>query len=224
VPKELRLLTFLLAFALLLWAFTMVVAHISFTRVQSFDERVLLWLRNPDDLAVPIGPRWLPSAARSITALGSSTVLLVLSFSVVVYLWLERRHGMAALVVFSTFGGMFLSTTLKSAVGRPRPTVVPHLVPVDSPSFPSGHSLLSAVVYLTLGVVLARVSADRTTKIYFVLLAAVLTCLIGLSRIYVGVHYPTDVFGGWIAGLFWALGCGGIARELQRRQVIKPEE
>ena len=224
MPKEFRLLTLLFAFAILWWAFTMVVAHISFARVQSFDERVLLWLRNPNDLAVPIGPHWLPSAAREITALGSSTVLLVLIFSVIGYLWIGRRHGMAALVLFSTFGGMFLSTTLKSAVGRPRPTVVPHLVPVDSPSFPSGHSLLSAVVYLTLGVLLARVTADRTTKIYFVLLAAMLTCLIGLSRIYMGVHYPTDVFGGWVAGLFWALGCGAIARELQRHQVIKPEE
>ena len=224
MPKELRLLTFLLAFASLLWAFTIVVAHITFTRVQSFDEQVLLWLRNPDDLAVPIGPHWLLGAAREITALGSSKVLLVLIFSVVGYLWLERRHGMAALVLLSTFGGMFLSTALKRAVGRPRPTVVPHLVPVGSPSFPSGHSLLSAVVYLTLGVLLARVTADRATKIYFMLLAAMLTCLIGLSRIYVGVHYPTDVIGGWVAGLFWALVCGVIARELQRHQVIKNED
>lgn len=224
MPKELRLLTLLLAFAASLWAFTIIVALIGFDRVQSFDERVLLWFRDPNDLAVPIGPRWLLDAAREITALGSSTVLLVLIFSVAGYLLLERRQGMLVLVLFSTFGGMFLSSTLKSAFGRPRPTVVPHLVPVSSPSFPSGHSLLSAVVYLTLGVLLARVTPDRSAKIYFVALAATFTCLIGLSRIYAGVHYPSDVVGGWVVGLLWALGCGVIARELQRHHVIKPEE
>src|SRR5262249_55482594 len=105
-----------------------------------------------------------------------------------------------------------------------RPTVVPHLVAVTSPSFPSGHSMLSTTVYLTLGALLTRVSADRATKLYFVLLPSLLTVSIGLSRIYLGVHYPTDVLGGWVGGLVWALACVVVARELERRRVITPGE
>jgi undecaprenyl-diphosphatase len=224
LPRELRLLAALLAVVLAVWLGTIAVGKVGFSRIQSLDDLILLSLRHPDDLAVPRGPRWVLDAAREFTALGSATVLLAVILSVVGYLALERRRGMLALVLVSTFGGMALSTTLKGVFGRTRPSVVPHLVTVSSPSFPSGHSLLSAVVYMTLGVLLARDTKDRRTKIYFIALAATFTLLIGLSRIYVGVHYPTDVLGGWIVGLLWALLCGSVARELQRRRMIKPEE
>jgi len=144
--------------------------------------------------------------------------------SVVGYLWLERRWGLLALVLASTFGGVLITTMLKDVLGRARPTVVPHLVAVTSPSFPSGHSMLSTTVYLTLGALLTRVPADRTTKLYFVLLPSMLTVAIGLSRIYLGVHYPTDVLGGWVGGLVWALACVLVARELEQRRVITPAE
>ncbi len=224
LPKEVRLLAALFAAAFWLWAVVLLVATIGYARIQKFDERVLLWFRNPTDLSVPIGPEWLLGAAREITALGSATVLLILIFSVAGYLLLERRYGLASLVLVSTFGGMLISTLLKGFFGRPRPTVVPHLVPVSSHSFPSGHSLLAAVVYLTLGALLARDANDRVTKVYLIMLSTTLTVLIGLSRMYVGVHYPTDVLGGWVAGTFWALCCGLSARELQRRRVIAPIE
>jgi len=224
LPKEVQLLAALFAAALWLWVLALVVAIVAYPRIQRFDERVLLWFRRPEDLSVPIGPEWLLSAAREITALGSATVLLILIFSVAGYLLLERRYGLMGLVLVSTFGGVLMTTLFKDFFGRPRPSVVPHLVPVSSLSFPSGHSLLSAVVYLTLGALLARDTTDRVTKTYLVVLSATITVMIGLSRMYVGVHYPTDVLGGWVAGTFWALCCGLIARELQRRRVITPAE
>jgi undecaprenyl-diphosphatase len=223
-PKELKLLAALLALALWAWASVLGLAAVGFARIQSFDEHVLIWLRRPENLALPVGPHWLLDAALEISALGSATVLLFVTFSVVGYLWLERRYGLVALVLASTFGGVLITTVLKDVLGRPRPTVVPHLVSVSSASFPSGHSMLSTTVYLTLGALLTRVPADRTTKLYFVLLASVLTLSIGLSRIYLGVHYPTDVLGGWVGGLVWALACVVVARELERRRVITPGE
>lgn len=221
--RDLRLLAVLLAAAALAALIVVGAEQVGFTRVQVMDEAVLRRLRTADDPAVPIGPPWLLGAAREVTALGSSTVLLLVIWSVAGYLWLERRYGLLVLVLVSTHGGMALSTALKEWFGRPRPSVVPHLVAVSSPSFPSGHSLVSAVVYLTLGALVARAATDRPTRMYLVALAAVLTGLIGVSRVYVGVHYPTDVLGGWIFGLAWALLCGSVARELQRRRVIRSE-
>jgi undecaprenyl-diphosphatase len=223
LPRELRLVLLLLALALAVWLATLALGAIGYTRIHALDERILLSLRSRDDPSVPLGPDWLLPVAREFTALGSSTVMLTLIIAVGGYLWLERRYGILALVIVSTFGGMAISSYLKIFFGRPRPSVVPHLAPVSSPSFPSGHSLVSAVVYMTLGVLLTRVTTDRRAKTYFVVLAATITFLIGLTRVYVGVHYPTDVLAGWAIGLVWALACGAVARELQRRRVIRPE-
>jgi undecaprenyl-diphosphatase len=224
LPKEVQLLAAFLAVAVWLLALAMLVAKLEFARIHRFDHRVLIWFRHADDLAVPIGPEWLLAAAREITALGSATVLVFVTLSVAGYLLLERRYGLLALVLVATSGGTLLCVLLKDFFARTRPNVVPHLVAVESASFPSGHSLLSAVVYLTLGALLSRVSTDRVTKIYLVTLSAVLTVLIGVSRVYLGVHYPTDVLGGWVLGGFWSLGCVMVARELQRRRLITPEK
>jgi len=221
-PKELRIVAALLAATMVAWLAVLGIAAIGYPRIHAFDTQVLLALRHADDRAVPIGPSWLLPAAREFTALGSGTILLTLIVAVSGYLWLEQRYGILALVLVSTFGGMTISSTLKIFFDRPRPGVVPHLADVSSPSFPSGHSLVSAVVYMTLGVLLTRVTTDRRAKKYFVTLAATITFLIGMSRIYVGVHYPSDVLAGWAIGLLWALACGLVARELQRRRVIRP--
>jgi len=223
MPRELQLLAGMFAVAVSVWCLALLIATLEYPRIQRFDERVLRSLRSADDLAVPIGPSWLLGAARDVSALGSTTLLVLMIAGVAGYLLLERRTGMLGFVLVATCGGGLILSVLKPWFARPRPSVVPHLVAVHSPSFPSGHSLLSAVVYLTLGALLARVTRDRVTRIYLILLAAFLTVSIGLSRIYLGVHYPTDVLGGWVAGFLWALACGLVARELQRRHVLKSE-
>ena len=126
----------------------------------------------------------------------------------------------AVLVVAATLGGLLVSHLLKDLYDRPRPELVPHLVPVSTASFPSGHAMLSAVVYLTLGALLARLVDAWWVKLYVIVAALGLTGLVGLSRVYLGVHYPTDVLAGWAAGLSWAILCWLAVRYLQRHGMV----
>ncbi|MFY0563487.1 phosphatase PAP2 family protein [Archangium lansingense] len=191
---------------------------------QHFDERVLLSLRRADNPEEPRGPRWLAEAARDVTALGSVSVLTLVVCAVAGFLVLVRRWRSLALVVGSTVGGALVNTLLKSLFARPRPTVVPHLTHVLTESFPSGHAMLSAIVYLTLGALLAQLVERRWLRAYLVGVALTLTLLIGLTRVYLGVHYPTDVLGGWMAGLAWALLTALLARAVKRRSPGLREE
>jgi undecaprenyl-diphosphatase len=220
LPKEDRILFGVLGGALGLWVFLGVASLMATGRTQGFDERILTLLRRPDQPAVPIGPAWCAHAAIDLTALGSVIVLLLFIGVVIGYLALERRLAMLAFVAAATVGGMVLSGVLKALFGRPRPTVVPALVEAHSASFPSGHSMMSTVVYLTLGALLARTTTRRRLRAYFIGVALGLSFLIGLSRVYLGVHYPTDVIGGWAAGALWALACALGAQALQRRNVV----
>jgi undecaprenyl-diphosphatase len=189
-----------------------------------FDEAVLLSLRHPDDLVTPVGPAWVAEAFRDITALGGTAVLILVIVAVTGFVWLMGKHGAMWLILGSTIGGWLLSTLLKYFFARPRPAVVPHLAEVSTASFPSGHSMMSAVVYLTLGALLARLVARPLVKLYLLTIACVLTGLVGVSRVYLGVHFPTDVLAGWLAGLVWASLCWLLARWLQKRGQIEPEE
>ncbi len=182
---------------------------------QSLDERILLALRQPDNLEHPIGPPWMEEAGRDLTALGGVAFMTLLTAAVAVYLLLCRRWTALALLAAAAGGGLLLSLLLKGVFHRDRPQVVPHLSIVDTTSFPSGHSMNSAIIYLTLGTLLARVTPGRTLKIYFISLALLLTFLVGASRVYAGVHYPTDVLAGWTAGLAWAVFCWLVARSLR---------
>ncbi|MGR9279118.1 phosphatase PAP2 family protein (plasmid) [Rhizobium leguminosarum] len=177
-----------------------------------FDEAILLALRRPGELAVPIGPTWLTYAVDDITSLGGITVLSLMTVLVTVHLLLDRRWPIAIFVFSSVLSGWLASTLLKILVARPRPDIVPHLVEVSDLSFPSGHAMVSAVTYLTLGALLARTQRYRSTRIFVMGTGVFLAVLIGLSRIYLGVHYPTDVFAGWCAGALWALGCWLISK------------
>src|SRR3954470_7238136 len=132
-----------------------------------------------------------------------------------------RKYHAMWLVLIASFGGLLLSTGLKSLVDRPRPQLVPHLSQVYTSSFPSGHSMMSAIVYLTLGSLLARLVPSRPVKVYCMFVAMGLTFLVGISRVYMGVHYPTDVLAGWTAGLVWALLVWLAARALQRRGTVE---
>jgi undecaprenyl-diphosphatase len=191
---------------------------------QHFDERVLLSLRHPGDVHEPVGPPWLAAGARDVTALGSVSVLALVVGAVSGFLLLVRRWRTLALVVGSTLGGTLVNALLKRWIARPRPTVVPHLTEVLTESFPSGHAMLSAIVYLTLGALLAQLVERRRLKAYLVGVALGLTLLIGLTRVYLGVHYPTDVVGGWMAGLGWALVTALVARAAKRRSPALREE
>ena len=188
---------------------------------RGFDEWLLHALRRPESPELPVGPGWLREAALDITVLGGRTFLILATASVVGYLRLERKFHAMWLVVVAAGGGGLLTTALKHVVGRDRPDTVPHLVAVTSPSFPSGHAMLAAVAFLTLGALLARFSSRRRTKIYFLSLAFLLTFLVGSSRVYLGVHYPTDVLAGWCIGLAWALVCWLAARYLQERGAVE---
>ena len=190
--------------------------------LQDFDDGVLRMLRSPDDPNVPIGPTWLIQAAIDVTALGGTTVLALFLTIVVGYLALESRYDAVVLVVVATAGGGLLGEGMKWWFARARPQIVPHLVNVGSASFPSGHSMLALVTYLTLGALLARFVQRRRTRTYCITISLVLSLLVGLSRVYLGVHYPTDVLAGWSAGLAWALVCWLVARYLQCRGSVKP--
>ena len=183
---------------------------------QAFDDWALQSLRKADDPAIPIGPPWLRELGLDLTALGSVAILLIISSAVVGFLLLQRRRRLALLITVAVVGGMLLNFGLKQLFDRQRPGIVPHLREVTTPSFPSGHAAASAVVYLTLGALLAGAVKGRITKAYVMTVAMTLTFLVGASRVYLGVHYPTDVLAGWSVGLVWALACWLVERVLQR--------
>jgi undecaprenyl-diphosphatase len=189
--------------------------------MRSFDEWALHLPRRPDDPARLIGPSWLTESVTDLSALGSPTVLAIVLLSATGYLVLQHRYDAAALVVVASAGGGALSVGLKQVFGRGRPDVVPRLIQVNSLSFPSGHSMVALVIYLTLGALLARFATRRRVRVYVIANALSLTFLIGVTRICLGVHYPTDVLAGWSAGLAWALLCWLVARYLQYRGAVE---
>jgi undecaprenyl-diphosphatase len=191
----------------------------------AFDRRVMLALRHSDDLSVPVGVKWLQIPMRDITALGGSTSLTLVTVVITGFLLFARKFATAGFVVASIAGGAILSVFLKSVFLRARPEIVPHLVAVDTTSFPSGHAMNSAIVFLTLGALLTRTQKDRAVRVYLIGISIVLTLLVGFSRVYLGVHWPSDVIAGWIVGAAWATLCLAVARILQEhRQIEQPDE
>lgn len=203
-----------------IWLFGLIAGEVMEGDTQAFDKKLLLAMRHPGDLS-PIGPPELQDAARDVTALGGVTVLTLLTLVTGGFLLLDGKRHMAFFVYGSVAGGALVDGILKSLFQRARPDLVPHGAYVSTTSFPSGHSMLSAVTYLTLGALLARSHPRKRLKAYFLLLAALLTLSVGLSRIYLGVHWPTDVLAGWTAGASWATFCWLIARWLQGRHTIE---
>lgn len=192
---------------------------------QQLDERVLLWLRRADDLAVPIGPAWLKGTMLDITSLGGPICLGIFSAALVGLLLIEGQRRVAWLSMLAIGGGAVMSFVLKEIFARPRPSIVPHLREVTNTSFPSGHALSAAIVYLTIGVMLAKAMRGKWAKAYCMFWGALLALLVGLSRIYLGVHYPSDVLGGWIAGLGWASACWIVSQFIPTTQLVpEPEE
>lgn len=171
-----------------------------------FDPDILLSLRTAGDLARPIGPDWLHRAMIDITALGGGTVLTLVVVAVVVLMIARKLWWRAALVAVATLSGSQLVAVLKDYVGRPRPELVDHLVQASGLSFPSGHAANSAIVYLTIALLASQVARGRAVRTTLIVLAALLVTAIGASRVYLGVHWPSDVLAGWSFGSLWALG------------------
>ena len=186
------------------------------------DRWLLSALRSPSNPALPIGPIWLRSLMIDVTALGGVSVLTLITAIAAGYLLAVRKVATAGFLVGAIACGAVVSTILKSIFARPRPELVAHLVEVHSTSFPSGHAMNSAITYLTIGVLLARAEEDRRVRIYLLTVAIGLTLLIGSSRVYLGVHWPSDVIAGWCVGGAWAILCSLAARRLQRRNRIEP--
>jgi undecaprenyl-diphosphatase len=187
----------------------------------AFDRAVMLSLRDPGDSADPLGPAWIEFLARDITALGGTAVLVLTTLAALGFLLLSRRWGAAIFLTLSMAGGTMLSNALKSIFDRPRPDLVPHAVEVSSASFPSGHAMLSAVAYLTLGALVAEVLPQRRFRVYLLSWAVLMTLLVGTTRVYLGVHWPTDVLAGWCIGAAWALLCASVAYWMQRRGLLR---
>ena len=206
-----------------LWAFLELAEAVMEGDSAAFDRAVLTALREPGDVSEPIGPVWIEEAVRDITGLGGTAILTLIVLGVIGYLALTGHPRMIAFVLLAILGGLLLSLLLKTGFSRPRPEFLPHGQAVYTASFPSGHSMNAAVVYLTLGAILARAHARRVLRLYFIGLAMLITALVGLSRLYLGVHWPTDVLAGWTAGAAWAVLCGLAALGLQRLQVLESE-
>ncbi len=218
---EFRVLLLLLCGTLAIWGFAGIADEVMEGDTRAFDEAVLLAMRMPGDAADPRGPRWLEEAARDITGLGGVTVLGFVTLAAAAYLCLRGKTRTMWFLLIAVGSGILLGLLMKQWFDRPRPDLVPHGSYVYTASFPSGHSMMSALTYLTLAALLARVERRRAIRAYLLFLAVLLTILIGTSRVYLGVHWPTDVLAGWAAGAAWALLCWIVARFLERRGSIE---
>jgi undecaprenyl-diphosphatase len=206
-----------------LWGFIKTADAVYENETEGFDRWMVGALRDPANPADPVGPAWVEEMARDVSALGGFAWITFATLVIAGYLWIDGKGRMALLLVATTGTGALVSMLLKSIFARPRPELVPHLSQVFSSSFPSGHSMIAAVVYLTLGSLLASVISRLTLKVYVLSVAVLLTVAVGVTRVYLGVHYPTDVLAGWLAGLVWALVCWLVARVLQRRGRVEGE-
>jgi undecaprenyl-diphosphatase len=196
--------------AILLVAFGLSAAAVG-RKPLAFDRTIMLALRNPTDPSVPIGPCWFRKTVRDLTSFGSTIVLGTLTFAVSLYLFLAHRPEVAWLILAAFLGGLALNNLLKIAYSRPRPALIAREKRLYTTSFPSGHAAMSAVAYLTMGTLLARAYPAFPTQVCFMALAILLTVCVGLSRIYLGIHYPTDVLAGWCLGAAWSLMCFQVA-------------
>lgn len=219
----LQYLIVFLVIAVSLWGFTELASEVIEGESLAYDRRILEAFRVPGDLSDPLGPVWLEQAVRDVTALGGSTILTLILVAVVGFLLLERKPRTIGFLLLAVIGGVLLSLALKAGFARPRPDFLPHGHDVYTASFPSGHSMNSAIVYLTLGAILARAQRARAIKVYVLSIAILVTVLVGISRLYLGVHWPSDVLAGWSAGAAWALLCWLLIHRMQRTRMVEAE-
>jgi undecaprenyl-diphosphatase len=219
--REASVLIALLLAAGAVWLFVEVADDVLAGETRALDEQLLLLLRTADDPGDPLGPSWVEELARDVTAMGSAGILALVTAAATGFLILQRKRPLALYLVAAVAGGTILSSLLKWGFARPRPDLVAHGQVVYTSSFPSGHSMVSAVAFLTLGALLASGQTNRGMHAYLIGLAVFLTVIVGLSRVYLGVHWPTDVLAGWTAGSAWALLCWALAKRLRIRGLVE---
>lgn len=219
--QEYFTLLLLLLTAGAIWAFIELADEVIEGETRAIDEAILRALREPGDPSQPLGPIWLEEVFRDFTALGGAGVLMALTLAVAGFLGLQRKYRSMGILLVAVGSGLVLSLLLKIGFDRPRPELVPHGTYTFTASFPSGHSMMAAVVYLTLGALLARTQAQKRMKTYILSVAVLVTLLVGISRVYLGVHWPSDVLAGWTAGAAWALLWWAVARWLQRHRYVE---
>lgn len=186
---------------------------------RAFDLAVLHAVRPfADNPGRPWGPWWLHEAAADVTSLGGIAVLALFALAVIGFLLIQKKWLSAALLVCGLGGGVLLSEGLKAIFERERPPAAYQAVDTLNASFPSGHALLATVFYLTVGVMLTRAFALRRFKAYVLAIGVLFALLIGLTRIYLGAHWASDVFAGWSVGAAWAVLLWLIAYAAERRQ------
>ena len=220
--KEPLIPAVLLVIAGSLWAFAEISDEIGENDEHGFDHRILLAMREPADPSNPIGSEKMEEMGRDLTALGGFTVLTGLTLASIGVALFLKKPRIAGIIAIAISSGMFLTSFAKRGFDRPRPDLVPHGVVVTNASFPSGHAMMSAIVYLTLGVLLARTQASRPLRIYLIALSVLTTILVGISRVYLGVHWPTDVLAGWTLGAAWALLFWLVALRFDHRNPDQP--
>lgn len=221
---ELGSLLVLVVLVLAVWGFAELADEVVEGSTRNLDRDLLLLLRAPGDLSDPIGPPWLEEMGRDLTALGGVVVLTFTTIAVAGFFLLRRMIGSMLFLLAAAGGGIVISGVFKELFDRPRPDLVPHGSIVHTASFPSGHSMMAAVAYLTLGVLIARALPKRRQKVYVLSIAVIVTLMVGISRVYLGVHWPTDVLAGWLAGAAWAVLCLLLARLLARSGHVEPEQ
>jgi undecaprenyl-diphosphatase len=222
--NELTVLLIGLGLSAVLFLFIQLAGEVMEGETQAADSAIVRSLRSADDPSRPIGPPWTQGVLLDITALGSPVVLGLVVLIITGYLVLEARYLTALMVVATSITGEVLNELLKLLFERPRPDIVPHLQTVVTASFPSGHAMQSAVIYLTLGALLMRVVEGRLTKIYCMAMAIFLTLIVGVSRVFLGVHYPSDVLGGWMLGFLWAAITFLVTRRFERIMTREREQ
>ena len=188
-----------------LWFFIDFSSEVVEGETTPIDEAILLSFRQPDDPNKPLGPMWVSEFFRDASGLGGPIVLGLLTLATIAFFLLRNQKRTAVFVAISSLSGTLLSVLLKVAFDRPRPDLVTHLAHASGNGFPSGHAMMSALIYLTIGALIAQSTSEMRLKVFIMGVAVSLTGLIGISRIYLGVHWPSDVLAGWVAGSFWAL-------------------
>jgi undecaprenyl-diphosphatase len=218
---ETRALLIWLAGAGAIWAFFNIAGEVMEGDADIVDQQLLLMLRRPSDLSDPIGPPWVEEAMRDITTLGGFTFLTIATLVAVLLFSFHGRRRQAWILAGTVLAAQLSSEVLKTFYDRPRPSLVPHHSYVYTQSFPSGHSALAAAVFLTLATLIASVEKRPSSKVLIYVLAVVTTIGVGFSRVYLGVHWPSDVLAGWSLGATWAFGAWIVLEWMRSRDVSR---